>query len=79
MAPFDLERTATAEIRKESLTLAVQLLSAHNYVASPVCCSDSVKPETEETEETDRISNLRDDVLSLAQSFECYICKGTTI
>lgn len=76
MAPIDLERTATAEIRKESLTLAVQLLSAHNYVASPVCCSDSVKPETEET---DRISNLRDDVLSLAQSFECYICKGTTI
>lgn len=76
MAPPDLERTATAEIRKESLTLAVQLLSAHNYVASPVCCSDSVKPETEET---DRISNLRDDVLSLAQSFECYICKGTTI
>ncbi|WAX08861.1 hypothetical protein BS162P1_00082 [Bacteroides phage BS162P1] len=76
MAPLDLERTATAEIRKESLTLAVQLLSAHNYVASPVCCSDSVKPETEET---DRISNLRDDVLSLAQSFECYICKGTTI
>lgn len=73
MAPLDLERTATAEIRKESLTLAVQLLSAHNYVASPVCCSDSVKPET------DRISNLRDDVLSLAQSFECYICKGTTI
>ena len=70
MAPLDLERTATAEIRKESLTLAVQLLSAHNYVASPVCCSDSVKPETEET---DRISNLRDDVLSLAQSFECYI------
>ena len=76
MAPLDLERTATAEIRKESLTLAVQLLSAHNYVASPVCCSDSVKPETEET---DRISNLRDDVLSLTQSFECYICKGTTI
>lgn len=76
MAPLDLERTATAEIRKESLTLAVQLLSAHNYVISPVCCSDSVKPETEET---DRISNLRDDVLSLAQSFECYICKGTTI
>lgn len=76
MAPLDLERTATAEIRKESLALAVQLLSAHNYVASPVCCSDSVKPETEET---DRISNLRDDVLSLAQSFECYICKGTTI
>ena len=76
MAPLDLERTATAEIRKDSLTLAVQLLSAHNYVASPVCCSDSVKPETEET---DRISNLRDDVLSLAQSFECYICKGTTI
>lgn len=76
MAPLDLERTATPEIRKESLTLAVQLLSAHNYVASPVCCSDSVKPETEET---DRISNLRDDVLSLAQSFECYICKGTTI
>lgn len=76
MAPLDLERTATAEIRKESLTLAVQLLSAHNYVASLVCCSDSVKPETEET---DRISNLRDDVLSLAQSFECYICKGTTI
>lgn len=76
MAPLDLERTATAEIRKESLTLAVQLLAAHNYVASPVCCSDSVKPETEET---DRISNLRDDVLSLAQSFECYICKGTTI
>lgn len=76
MAPLDLERTATAEIRKESLTLAVQLLSAHNYVASPVCCSDSVKPEIEET---DRISNLRDDVLSLAQSFECYICKGTTI
>lgn len=76
MALLDLERTATAEIRKESLTLAVQLLSAHNYVASPVCCSDSVKPETEET---DRISNLRDDVLSLAQSFECYICKGTTI
>lgn len=76
MAPLDLERTATAEIRKESLTLAVQLLSAHNYVASPVCCSDSVKSETEET---DRISNLRDDVLSLAQSFECYICKGTTI
>lgn len=76
MTPLDLERTATAEIRKESLTLAVQLLSAHNYVASPVCCSDSVKPETEET---DRISNLRDDVLSLAQSFECYICKGTTI
>mgnify|MGYP005938847601 FL=1 len=76
MAPLDLERTATAEIRKESLTLAVQLLSAHNYVASPVCCSDSVKPETEET---DRISNLRDDVLSFAQSFECYICKGTTI
>ena len=76
MAPLDLERTATAEIRKESLTLAVQLLSAHNYETSPVCCSDSVKPETEET---DRISNLRDDVLSLAQSFECYICKGTTI
>ena len=76
MAPLDLERTTTAEIRKESLTLAVQLLSAHNYVTSPVCCSDSVKPETEET---DRISNLRDDVLSLAQSFECYICKGTTI
>lgn len=76
MAPLDLERTATAEIRKESLTLAVQLLSAHNYVGTPVCCSDSVKPETEET---DRISNLRDDVLSLAQSFECYICKGTTI
>lgn len=75
MAPLDLERTATAEIRKESLTFAVQLLSAHNYVTSPVCCSDSVK----ETEETDRISNLRDDVLSLAQSFECYICKGTTI
>ena len=76
MAPLDLERTATAEIRKESLTLAVQLLSANNYVTSPVCCSDNVKPETEET---DRISNLRDDVLSLAQSFECYICKGTTI
>lgn len=76
MAPLDLERTATAEIRKESLTLAVQLLSAHNYVSAPVCCSDSTKPETEET---DRISNLRDDVLSLAQSFECYICKGTTI
>lgn len=76
MAPLDLERTATAEIRKESLTLAVQLLSAHNYVSAPVCCSDSAKPETEET---DRISNLRDDVLSLAQSFECYICKGTTI
>lgn len=76
MAPLDLERTATAEIRKESLTLAVQLLSAHNYVSAPVCCSDSAKLETEET---DRISNLRDDVLSLAQSFECYICKGTTI
>lgn len=74
MASFDLERISV-EIRKESLTLAVQLLSAHNYVSAPVCCSDSTKPETEETD----ISNLRDDVLSLAQSFECYICKGTTI
>jgi hypothetical protein len=75
MASFDLERISV-EIRKESLTLAVQLLSAHNYVSAPVCCSDSTKPETEET---DRISNLRDDILSLAKSFERYICKGTTI